>query len=94
MTVLSFKGALRGTKLDHGRTAERHVYIRRILHSSTVSVGLAQARPNYSRLARVLNVERFCTRTYLRMSFSASNVTVLVLRVCVCLFVVSATTCI
>ena len=51
----AFKGALRGTKLDSGLTDERHVYIlyiRRILHSSTISVGLAQARPNKEDFAQ------------------------------------------
>ena len=51
-------------------------------------------RFDYSRLAHVLHVERFCISTVyiIRMSFSASNnfiivITVVVPRVCVCLFV-------
>ena len=44
----AFKGAHRGTKFDAERATHTYtvIYIRMILHSSTISVGLAQARPN------------------------------------------------
>ena len=46
----AFKGTLRRTNLDEGEMDGTHIYIyiyiRRILHSSMISVGLAQARPN------------------------------------------------
>ena len=68
----AFKGALRGTKWDAGRPvrrpARRDVYIRKIFHSSTISVELAQARPNYvgfkdcfDEISSIKTTQKSCT---------------------------------